>query len=471
VRHIWVKMPPGARGAGEEITVHDRKKAWVAVLLAWVGIGAFAGISGASEVPLTADGAVTLALEHNPMVLVLQEKISQDEAQVREARAAGGPKLDALLAYTRVNEAPRSVALDPVTGNPVGVVPLGFESAYKVALQLSQVIFSGGSIEAKIQSARWKVRATEAERSRTLQGVANGARRAYYSVKRAGDKLAVAEEARSLAQEHLKQVESFFRNGVVAKNEVLRVEVDVAGAELAVIRAQNAVDVAWTALERAVGAPLRSSWTLAEGEEGAPVPHEGGDPESRALASRPEIRMLESSRQAALFLAEAAAGAAKPQVMIQGEVGRQGDSFFPEEDEWKITLAAQWRLYDSGEVAARVDQARGVARELLARIGDLESQVRLEVSTARFNLTSAQASVGVAHNQVASAEEDYRMALKRYEAQVGTNLDVLDARLALNQARTALVDAIYDAWSADADLRYAVGEEDFVPASRGAIKP
>ena len=53
----------------------------------------------------------------------------------------------------------------------------------------------------------------------------------------------------------------------------------------------------------------------------------------------------------------------------------------------------------------------------------------------------------------------------------GTNLDVLDARLALNQARTALVDAIYDAWSADADLRYAVGEEDFVPAPRGAVKP
>ena len=436
-------------------------------LLLLVGILSLTGTGEALTPPLTADGAVALALGHNPMVTVAREKVSRDEAQVQEARAAGGPKLDALMAYTRVNEAPQSVAVDPVTGKPVGFVPLGFESTYKAALQLSQVLFSGGSISANIQAARLTVQATEAERSRTLQGVANGARRAYYSVKRAREKLSVAEEARSLAQEHLKQVDAFFRNGVVAKNEVLRVEVDVAGAELAVIQAQNAVDVAWTALERAVGIPLRSAQTLAEEDAAVASATLAGDPEARALVARPEIRMLESSRQAALFLAQAAAGAAKPQVWIQGEIGRQGDSFFPEEDEWKITLAAQWRLYDAGEVAARVEQARASARELLARIGDLESQVRLEVSTARFNLASAQASVEVARNQVTSAEEEYRMALKRYEAQVGTNLDVLDARLALNQARTSLVDAIYDAWSADADLRYAVGEEDFASMVQG----
>lgn len=438
-----------------------KNKRWGTFLLVLVGVLGLVGGGEALEPPLTADGAVALALQHNPMMAVAREKVSRDEAQVREARAAGGPKLDALMAYTRVNEAPQSVAVDPGTGKPVGVVPLGFESTYKAALQLSQVIFSGGSIEANIQAARLTVQATEAERSRTWQGVANGARRAYYDVKRAGEKLVVAEEARSLAKEHLKQVDAFFRNGVVAKNEVLRVEVDVAGAELAVIQAKNAVDVAWTALERAVGIPLRNSRTLAEESTTFASETLVGDPEARALIARPEIRMLESSRQAALFVAQAAAGAAKPQVWVQGEVGRQGDSFFPEEDEWKITLAAQWRLYDAGEISAQVEQARASARELLARIGDLESQVRLEVSTARFNLVSAQASVEVARNQVTSAEEDYRMALKRYEAQVGTNLDVLDARLALNQARTSLVDAIYDAWSADADLRYAVGEETF----------
>ena len=63
----------------------------------------------------------------------------------------------------------------------------------------------------------------------------------------------------------------------------------------------------------------------------------------------------------------------------------------------------------------------------------------------------------MARRQVESAREDYRMALMRYKANVGTNLDVLDARTALTNARTQLVDAIYDTDSARANLDYALG--------------
>jgi len=69
-----------------------------------------------------------------------------------------------------------------------------------------------------------------------------------------------------------------------------------------------------------------------------------------------------------------------------------------------------------------------MARELLARIDDLRNQIRLEVSTAWQNMESALQRVHVAEDQVKTAEEDYRMALRRYVEQVGTNIDVLDAR-------------------------------------------
>jgi outer membrane protein TolC len=86
----------------------------------------------------------------------------------------------------------------------------------------------------------------------------------------------------------------------------------------------------------------------------------------------------------------------------------------------------------------------------------------LEVSTANLDLESATQRVEVAQAQVESAEEDYRMALRRYTAQVGTNIDVLDARVALSEARTALVNAVYDGRSAYSDLLYAIGEDPYL---------
>jgi len=56
------------------------------------------------------------------------------------------------------------------------------------------------------------------------------------------------------------------------------------------------------------------------------------------------------------------------------------------------------------------------------------------------------------------------MALRRYAEQVGTNIDVLDARTALTDANTSFVNAVYDAYAAYSDLIYSIGasEEDLM---------
>jgi len=60
------------------------------------------------------------------------------------------------------------------------------------------------------------------------------------------------------------------------------------------------------------------------------------------------------------------------------------------------------------------------------------------------------------------------MALRRYVEQVGTNIDVLDARTALTDANTSFVNAVYDAYAAYSDLIYSIGasEEDFMPSDQ-----
>ena len=163
-------------------------------------------------------------------------------------------------------------------------------------------------------------------------------------------------------------------------------------------------------------------------------------------------------------MAVAAQGEKCPSVYLQGEAFSVGQTFYPDAaDDWKISLVAQWTLYDGGKAKARRDEALALAGELLQRVEDMKRSVDLEVSIATLDLRSALQRLEVARSQVALAEEDYRMAEARYSAQVGTNIDVHDARVALSRSRTQLVDAVYDALKARSDMELALGEAVKIP--------
>jgi outer membrane protein TolC len=397
------------------------------------------------------DALIKLAEANNPLLSAAQEQVNQARAAELQSASKLAPRIGSDLTYNHYG------ANNPMISTP-------YRDTYKAAISLSQVLHSGGSLESSLRASTLQRQAAEANALRTRQTVRNDVRKAYYDLQRARARLAVAEVTLDLAREHLKQVNSLYTHGVVARNEVLRTQVDVSSAELELIQAQNGTRVALSALEKAVGIALSPERVpeVAPGEE-PEIPEPKEDPYEVALQNRPELVSLEDSRKAATEMAKAAAGEARPNISLRGEASYYEDDFFPNEDDWSVSIVATWTLYDRGEVKNKVEEARALSRELLARIDDLRNQIRLEVSTAWQNVESALQRVRVAEDQVQMAEEDYRMALRRYAAQVGTNIDVLDARTALTEARTGYVNAVYDAYSAYSDLIYATGtmEEDF----------
>ncbi len=406
---------------------------------------------------LTLEKALEIAREANPLILASRAKVDQARGKLIQAQAEGLPQAYATLGYQKLGERPETVALGP--GGPVGIVPLGYEETWQAALNLSQVLYSGGSLSARTEAERLTVSARESERERTVQTVENGVRKAFYGLQRSLARLEVAKDALSLANEHLKQAEAFYRAGVVAQNEVLRVQVAVSTSRLNLIRAESAVKVAWRQLERVVGKSLEGQYAVPSGDSDVDAFPAFPDPLSRAMKQRPEMQGLESARQAALMTVRAARGQLLPQVGLSASASVADEDFFPsEKDDWSVSLFARFRLFDSGKVHGQVVEARGAAEELLYRLEDLKRQIALEVSSATVNLEGALQRVKVASDAVAQAEEDYRMALKRYQAQVGTNIDVLDARLSLVDARNSRIDAVAEARTAYGDLLFAMGE-------------
>ncbi|WP_352402267.1 TolC family protein [Synergistes jonesii] len=429
-------------------------------------IAAFMMTLAASAAASAADDALLESLlsaaeRNNPQISAAAERTAAAEARLAGAAAQMGPKAAAAMgALWSGGDFEKEVG---VMGTALSV-PVLESHTYAAAVMLTQTIYSGGSLQARKEAARLAKDASEARGARTKQGVDNAVRRAYYAVRSAQAKELVAEEAASLAKEHKAQAEKLFNAGVVAKSDVLRSNVAVASSELDVIRARNATAVAMTALRRAVGADLPEEIEKKEplssilSREGRSYGADTSADVAAAYESREELKTYSLLSRQAEKLARAAKGLLLPQILGAVGYAAAGDSFFPDDySEPVAALGVYWNFYDGGAAKAKTDEAKANARELLFLLDDMKNVIRMEVTQAESSLSSAGSRLEVARRQLAESREDYRIAQRRYAESVGTNLDALDARLALANSMSEVVTAFYDIKSAEADLIYAMG--------------
>jgi outer membrane protein TolC len=423
----------------------------VGIVLILIAILSGAAVAFSAE-PQELERLVLKARESNPLVSAAEERVIRAEGALQEAGAKMGPKFGAGIAAIWPKD-----RLMPIEG-----IPVDFVNVYIAAAGFVQTIYAGGSLSASKEAAKLARDAAVAEKERISQTVANSVRTAYYNWKRASAKKMVAAEALKLAGDHLERAERLFRSGLVARGDVLRSKVAVADAELALIRAENAVSISAAALENAVGAPPEVSEAGAAHPEYVPSKEALAERESNlkaAYENRMEVRMYDLMSRRAAKVARAAEGLLLPQIIAAGGVINSGDEFFPSgNEEMVFSLMVRWTMFDSGEASAKTKQAKAQGREFLHLMDDMKNRIRMEVTAAELDLRSSLSRREVARRQVSESEEDYRIAVRRYEEQVGTNLEMLDARLALTKSRTEEVDALYDILIAEANLLYSLGK-------------
>jgi outer membrane protein len=126
-------------------------------------------------------------------------------------------------------------------------------------------------------------------------------------------------------------------------------------------------------------------------------------------------------------------------------------------DHWTIGVGAQLPLWNWGETAAKVREARSQLDQVKIQRDKTANLIRLEVRQAFLDLGKAEKNIDAAESVLKTAKEAYRQAKARYRAGEGTNTDVLDARMALSRAEANHTQALFDYNVALAALHRAVG--------------
>ncbi len=397
-------------------------------------------LAAAQEISL--DDSIAAALKNNSAIKMAVSDQEKAAWGISEAKAGTLPSISV---GTGATHGPSS------TASPDG-------TNYNTSLKLNWTLYSGGRAEGLMNQAKLNADSSELNVANTQQQIKLDATTAYYNVLQTRNMVAVNQEMVNNLTEHLKKVQAQYDVGVVAKSDVLRSEVELVNAQQNLTKAQNSYDLAMSTLNNVMGMPLDTENTLKDQLVYAKTDVTVEDAIAQAVANRPDLQQSQLGVESAKEGVKIADSNHKPSVTFGASQGWSGNDFPGDDSNWSMNVMANWNVFDSGLTNAKVKQAKSTLNKAEEQAVQTRNSVELEVRQAYLSMKEAENRIGATQVAVDKATEDLKIAQTKYYAGVGTNLDVIDAQLALTQSQTNYTQALYDFNVNKAKLQKAIGQ-------------
>lgn len=416
---------------------------------------------------LTADRAVQLALEKSPSVLNAEAGVLDARSGVYGAYSGVLPRLSA--GFTRSGQWTDHSIGNQAFGGFVTPSRNTFDAqSYSTTPELtaSWNILNLSSLTG-LSAARGGLKAAGLQRQAARNDVALEVRRQFYDVVQAVQLVRVNTDALRLSRDDERRVRALFEVGSVSKSDLLKAQVRTAQSELDSLTASQSVVNRRILLSSVIG--IREAEmgeidtvltaTVQDFDEAALL--------REAAKSRPDLLAAEAEFKAANLSVRATRFARLPYVSVAGfaQFGAKRTQSFetPPTDSNDVELpgprlsqatasetdrnlgasvSLNWDVFDGLATDSRIASAR--ARQIRAKQVRDAAQRNLEGDVHQA-LNAYQAAVEgdrVARRGLESAEENMKLTQQKYNVGSATILDLIDAQVQLQRARSAQVTAL-----------------------------
>lgn len=405
----------------------------------------------AAAMDIDLKGAVTTAIQNNRDITIAELKRREAEADVSAVAAKKNPSVSYSWQRNQYPTQRGPVTQTTMDGNKVVTTVVGTQSSnhgYSQGINVSWPIWTFGKVEGAIDAARYQKNIADLNVYKTEADTKLAAVQAYYQYLEAIKLAEVQAQSVTDYASHLNNVQQQFDAGIVAKLDVLSSNVSLANAKQKSIAADNTRDVAEANLNNIMRVPMNT--TLNPLDKNFPEPEFDLTMEQAILmAQKYRWELVEADY--GVRAAEASLRSAKAGYLPTASVTAV------DKDDWAVQGGLSWSLWDGGATQASVKKADAAVKTAQETLLQAREKIELEVRQDYLNVLSYKEQIRAAEASVAQAEEAYKIATVRYSSGVGINLDVLDAELALNTARTNYITALYNYNIGLATLEHAMG--------------
>jgi outer membrane protein len=400
--------------------------------------------------PLTLDQALELA-RANPQLAQAQASVLQARGQLGISRSgflpSGSAGAKAGWTGTNLGASPSSVLYD----------------TYNASITLNQTLWDFGRTLGAFLAARDMERAALAGVDVAWQAVELEVRTGYYNVLATEALVAVADQTVNSNQKQLDLARGLFEVGQRPRFDVTTADVNFQQSLISQIIAHDAVILYRIALSKAVGQDV-SKRTLELPSVPQDIDLDVPRLMAEALSARPDLRASELEISAADQNLSSAKSAWYPILGVSASYLWNNSRYpvagglpAPDSNSWNILGTITWPFLNGGASMAQVDVQTGVLASSRASRDLLLLQVRSDVEQAVTTVNEARARRAVATKLVGQARENLDLAQGRYQAGIGTIIDVTVSQTSYTSAQAQEVKAVFDLATAWAQLQRAIG--------------
>jgi outer membrane protein TolC len=340
---------------------------------------------------------------------------------------------------------------------------VGTKDNYYWTVEAKQPVFAGGSILANYQFYRQGLDASRSEEERTVQNIVMEVKTSYFNVLKAGKILEAAEQSVELLKAHRNTSQQFFDVGLIPKNDLLYSEVELANGEQNLVHSQNGLELAKARFNTVLRRDIAMDVTLEDTLTDIPFQASLDDCLKTALDNRPELKFYRLQVDQARSLVKIARSGYFPSVSVIGNYSKFGDdpdvsgSDYRDQESWQVMAVANWDFWEWGKTKFRVDYSLARENQTKDALLNVRDQIVLEVKDAYLMVKEAEKQISVSRKAIEQAEENYRINKERYQEQVATSTEVLDAQTILTRAKSDHANALGDYHINQSRLERAMG--------------
>ncbi len=405
--------------------------------------------------PLSLETAIELAYQNSEDLRIALFQLERSQAGLRAEQALLLPSADLNATLENTNQTQFGLGL----GDNATRLGAGIRADYDLGIS--------GERSARIRAAEDQVRLAELRVEQTREDLRLNTTTDYYAVQEAIAQIRINQTFLDEAERNLRDTQLREEVGVGTRFDVLRAEVQVANARQTLTQATSQRQISQRQLARRLNvSPSIDITTLAVDIAGSwPLSLE----ESIVLAfqNRTELEQFLIERQINEEQRQIQLALVRPNLGLFAQYDAQtlltaptGVATTELNDGFSVGAQLRWRLYDGGAAAARAAQSDADIQTDEAEFELTRNDIRVQVEEAYYTLLANQANINTASVAANQAQEALELATLRFNAGVGTQLDVLSATRELAEAQGNLVSAVLDYNRALARLERAVSNLD-----------